>query len=265
MKWIIVFFLLPLPVLAHEFWLDSTEFQVQNGTEVSLSIRNGELFDGSDLVYSPRRFALFDRWHQGIKHDVAGRLGDRPAVSPRVLPSGLHIFSYQSTVSTLTYQEWEKFLQFAKHKDFSNITARHQARNLPDTDFKELYTRFCKALVAVGDGAGADQKTGLETEFIALANPYVDPMDQGLPLQLLYQDAPRPNVQVELFERTPQGDVNVTLHRTDKTGRVTIPVKAGHDYLVDAVVLRIPSDAIAAEKDAVWETLWASLTFAVPQ
>jgi hypothetical protein len=41
---------------------------------------------------------------------------------------------------------------------------------------------------------------------------------------------------------------------------VNIPVKSGHEYLLDAVVLR------AADPDdgAVWETLWAALTFAVP-
>ncbi len=35
--------------------------------------------------------------------------------------------------------------------------------------------------------------------------------------------------------------------------------------MLDAVVLREPSEALAAERDVVWESLWANLTFAVPR
>ncbi len=52
----------------------------------------------------------------------------------------------------------------------------------------------------------------------------------------------------------------VMLYRTDADGRVTLPVQAGHAYLADAVILR-PLDP-EAEKDPVWESIWASLTFA---
>lgn len=217
------------------------------------------------MVYNARGFMQFNRWHEGTKHEVEGRLGDRPAVMPRTLQDGLHVFSYESTLLSLTYKDWASFRSFAEHKDFPDIEKQHQNRDLPETDFKEIYVRFCKALIAVGEGHGKDLNTGLETEFIALANPYTDTVDQGLPLLLMYKGAPRPDAQVELFERAPDGSVEITLHRTDDKGRVSVPVKPGHSYLVDAVVLRVPSKTLADEEDAVWETLWASLTFAVPQ
>jgi hypothetical protein len=46
-------------------------------------------------------------------------------------------------------------------------------------------------------------------------------------------------------------------------GKALIPVKAGTEYLFDAVVMR-PLPGSVAEDTPVWETLWASLTFRVP-
>jgi hypothetical protein len=38
---------------------------------------------------------------------------------------------------------------------------------------------------------------------------------------------------------------------------------AGRDYLVDSVILR-PMDGAVESGDAMWESIWASLTFQVP-
>ena len=54
--------------------------------------------------------------------------------------------------------------------------------------------------------------------------------------------------------------VTVTTTRTDTAGKARIAVAAGHEYLLDAVVLRPAPEGAKA----VWETLWAALTFAVP-
>jgi hypothetical protein len=58
--------------------------------------------------------------------------------------------------------------------------------------------------------------------------------------------------------------LKITLHRTDADGIASLPVKAGC-YLVDAVVLREPTAELAAEAEIAWETLWAALTFGVPE
>jgi hypothetical protein len=58
--------------------------------------------------------------------------------------------------------------------------------------------------------------------------------------------------------------VSVTITRTDEKGHAAIPVSAGMEYLLDAVVLREVAGATTVADGPVWETLWASLTFAVP-
>ena len=135
----------------------------------------------------------------------------------------------------------------------------HDSRGLPEKGFSEIYTRYAKALIGVGSAQGADAPTGLETEFVALTNPYVDGAG-SMSVQLFYQSTPRANTQIEVFDRDADANVDITYVHTDGMGKAQIPTQAGHTYLLDAVVLRP-----APEDDkAVWETLWAALTFSAP-
>lgn len=252
------------PATAHEFWISPQTYAVPQGGSITAAFRVGENLKGSSYSYIDRRSArLAFQTGEGTA-DVPARVGDRPALDavPAPVRDGLVVIVHETTDSTLTYRDWQKFLNFVDHKDFTGVLERHAARGLPQEGFRETYRRFAKALVAVGDGAGSDAPTGMETEIVALANPYTDDLSGGLAVRVLYQGAPRADAQVELFEKS--GDtVDVTLHRTDAEGVALLPVKAGYEYLVDAVVLR-DTGIDDAEAGPVWHSLWASLTFAVP-
>lgn len=262
--WIMAAFLaLPTTLGAHEFWIEPDAYQVAPGANLTAKLRVGEEFKGSEQSYLPRNFRRFDMRCDGQMAKVPGRAGDRPALAVKAPGDGLCVAIHVTQNFSLTYREWQKFVNFAEHKDFRSALADHAARGLPETGFKEIYSRHAKSLVAVGSGRGADSVVGLETEIVAEANPYTDTVSGGLPIRVLYQGKPRANAQVELFAKSPSGSVEVTLHRTDGTGRVRLPVRAGYAYLADAVVLR--PVAPQNEGDPVWESLWASLTFAVPR
>lgn len=222
----------------------------------------GQSFAGVSLSYLTRNFTRFDLAFGGDVTAVDGRLGQNPALDVLAQGDGLTVVIYETTDSNLTYDEWDRFLRFAEHKDFPDIEARHLARGLPMTGFVESYSRHAKSLIAVGNGTGADREYGLHTEFVALANPYTDDLTGGLPVLLLLEGQPRANAQVELFDRDAEGTVTITLHRTDADGHALLPVQPGHTYLADAVTLQAISPE--AEGDAVWHTYWASLTFEVP-
>ncbi|MFP7571930.1 DUF4198 domain-containing protein [Marivita sp. S2033] len=254
---------LPVVVNAHEFWIEPEAYQVAPGAPMRADLKVGETFGGAVQAYLPRNFERFDLSCSGETQAVAGRAGDRPALTVDAPQDGLCVVVHQTRDYTLTYRDWQKFLNFVEHKDFANAASDHLARGLPQTGFVEQYSRYAKSLIAVGEGRGADAEMGLTTEIVADANPYTDALGDGMPVRVLYNGAPRADVQVELFSKAPDGSVEVTLHRTDEAGRAVLPVQAGHAYLVDAVVLR-PVDA-AQTGAPVWESLWASLTFAVPE
>jgi len=209
-------------------WIEPLEYQVSLSGQLQAKIVNGEDFSGTSLPYLPNRFSHFIVYANGRSVQVAGRPGD-------------------------------------VHKDFGDIRTQHDARGLPEEGFKEAYTRFSKSLIGVGPAAGADLRIGLETEIVALTNPYVDDLSNGMRVQVFYGQTPRANVQVEVFEKaSPEAEARIFTLRPDADGIATIPVKPAMTYQLDSVVLREPSATLAAERTAAWETLWANLTFRTP-
>jgi cobalt/nickel transport protein len=262
---VLFFFSSGVTALSHEFWIEPEQYQVQSGAPLTATLRNGENFKGISLAWFDRRFTRFDMISGENVRSVEGRMGDTPALQATAPEDGLLVVVHETTELTVTYRDWNKFLSFVNHKDFSDAVAKHEAMGWPKENFREAYTRHAKALIAVGDGAGSDRAMGLETEFVALTNPYDRAFDGTMRVQVNYQGDPRRNAQVEVFERAPDGAVAVTLHRTDDAGQAAIPVRSGHTYLFDAVVLRPSPRAETAEGAPLWETLWAALTFAVPE
>ncbi len=261
----LVFALLSGPASAHEFWLEPLAYQVPADGRLEAEIVNGQFFDGVKLAYIPRRIANYVVFAAEAAKPVEMRIGDTPGLQQDPLAEGLNIVAYQSTVSTVDYADWDKFERFVEHKGFGDVLTRHQARGLPEINFAEAYTRFSKTLIGVGNAAGADRRTGLETEIVALTNPYTDDLSGGMRVQVFYRNDARADTQVEIFEKAADGTVVITTTRTDPNGIATIPVKAGHTYMLDAVVLREPTVELTAATGGVWETLWANLTFGVPE
>jgi len=247
---------------AHEFWISPEAYVIPNGGEVQAQLRVGQEFSGPGYAFNPRNFTRFELVQGDVVTEVEGRLGDTPALGMAAPDEGLLVIVHETTDNTLTYTDMAKFAKFAKHKDFEWALAAHESRGLSTERFAERYHRYAKSLIAVGSAAGSDREMGLKTEIVALANPYTDGLTE-LPVQVLLDGAPRADAQIELFERGPDGEVAITLHRTDAEGRGVVPVKPGHEYLVDAVAL------LPLEKEpgtsAVWWSLWASLTFKMPE
>lgn len=254
-----------LPAYSHEVWIEPQSYQVEKGGEIVAALKNGQNFDGIELGWFDGRIALFDQVVNGQRSPIPGRPGDVPAVQGLRTDPGLVVLAYQSKPATLTYENWDKFQAFISHKDLGDIRAAHLARGLPELPVKEVYTRYTKALVGVGKSKGADHHLGFQIELVALTNPYRDDLTDGFAVQLLYQNAPRADAQIELFDRAPDGTVSTTLHRTDATGQVRLPVRPGHEYLVDSVVLRVPAADLVTRYGVQWESLWAALTFATPK
>ena len=82
---------------------------------------------------------------------MTGRAGDRPALNQAPIAEGLNIVVYQARNATVSYETWEKFQGFVDHKDFGDVLTQHQARNLPEAGFEEVYSRYSKTMIGVGN------------------------------------------------------------------------------------------------------------------
>ena len=255
---------------AHEFWIEPVDARPSADGMVVADLVNGQDFDGTRLPYIPARTEALTLTFDGETTDLAPRIGDRPAVNVPALGDGLHVAAYVSTWSPLTYDDFAVFRRFAAHKDLLGgeeaTVAAHLARGFSEADGPtESYARYSKALIGVGSAAGSDVELGLETELVALDNPYTDDVSDGVRVALTYKGEPRGDEQVEIYDRPPEGEVEVSTVRTDAEGVAVVPVEPGHVYMLDAVVLREPEAAPGIESGAMWESLWANLVFAVPE
>lgn len=244
---------------AHEFWIEPLQWQVAPGTPIIAHLRVGEDFDGPPSPYRPSQFTRFEAVLGDVAVPIDGRIGDIPALSQIVPAPGLAILVHATTDFRLTYDDLEDFAAFARSKGYDEAVALHRENGWPRAGFDEFYRRYAKSLVAVGAGVGTDRAIGLQAEIVARANPYTDDLAEGLPIEVRHQDAPRAGVQVDIFARASDGTVSQSTGISDAEGRVTVPVRPGHTYLLDSVLLRTRDGP-----DALWESLWASLTFRVP-
>ena len=260
---LILFFFGMAPAYSHELWIEPLKYQVNSGEMIVAEIKNGQLFEGNSLPYATRSIVSLEVSVGDKRQPIDGELGARPAIEIVPLGDGLAVIGYQTKASFLKYSEWQKFQNFAKHKDFPDALKKHLARGFSEEEVREGYTRFSKSLVASGTAEGKDHPFGFEAEIIALDNPYTI-QDDAISVLLAYQGIPLPNHQIEIFERPPSGTVNVIYTRTDLKGVATFEAKRGYEYMLDAVIFREPSAELLQRMDVQWETLWANLTFARP-
>ena len=249
----------------HEFWIDPEKHQISPGEDIVAAIRVGQNYKGFSFSYLPAQFRRFEFVLGEDSQPVKGTMGDRPAVTMAAPGEGLVVLVHETTDKTLTYSEFQKFEDFVTHKGADWTLDAHATRGLPPERFKEVYSRYAKSLVGVGGSQGQDRAVGLEVEIVALENPYTGEMADGFDALVLYRGEPWAEAQVEIFEKPADGEVAVSTLITDSEGRVTVPVLTGHRYMLDAVVLREPSAELAEATGAVWESLWANLTFEVKE
>lgn len=280
-------------VNAHEYWIEPNNYWLDANQPLLADTKVGQMFDGANLSYSASRVVWRRLANSAGLHSLPGQNGDKPAFQIPTLLPGLNILSMQTFPSSLRYGNWEKFESFANKEGLEWVLDEHRRRDLPTSDFVEIYTRFCKSLVQVGDiQQGADREIGLRFEWIAQTNPYDVNPSNPLILQLRLNGKPRAGVMASVFIKKPgqpEATTRTTL-RTDLNGSVTLPVDSGGDYLISAIHMEAidfdtqngtfeintegPKTADGeggGEKlksrvlpqGTVWHSLWTSLTFSV--
>jgi hypothetical protein len=248
---------------AHEFWIEPSEFQPRPGVEVTTDLVIGTHFLGSSVVYTPGDIAAFAVFDAAGEHSIKGRYGDRPAGRFTAGPAGLSIVYHQTQPLYLDYDQPEKFIGFATKKGFLDIAAAYDGASADNFVLRETYRRFAKSLIAVDGVGGPDRVLGAEVELVALTNPYATPTPDTLDVAVYQQGVPRSGALVTVYVRHNPRKIDHIVMQTDAAGQVTIPLQPGRQYLVDSVVLQRPADA-PDTAGIDWESLWASLTFAVP-
>ena len=254
---------------AHEFWIEPKKFIVSSNEEIIGDLRVGELMEGVSYGYYPKNFRRFDAKTNNAFTPVLGRLGDKPAI--RIPAQGNHLVTliHSTTDNSVQYNDWDKFEKFLDEKNLTNAKTDHLQNNFTKTQFREVYSRYAKALIGSGTSVGIDKIVGLEVELVLKQNPYTDKLVDGLTITLFYKNHPKTNHQIEIFSRKYGQKVTRETIITNQLGEITIKVLPGTDYLINSVIMRRPSrNSIYLKRSKyplLWESLWASTSFRVPR
>jgi len=249
---------------AHEMWIEPVQYAIQPGEIIYAHEKVGQNFKGNQYSYLASSYDSFVITQNNQTRPIKSRIGDIPAVHEKMDESGLAVLTAATTVSDITYESWEKFTGFIKSKGLDWVLDKHQERGLPEKGFTEAYRRYAKSLVKVGDGKGKDQRMGLPLEWVVETNPYTT--DKAfIRAQLLWQGNPFKQAYVGVFNRVAnEPELQKLSLTTDDEGKVKIPVGKGGQFLINAVRMIEPKQEVIKETGAVWESLWASVTYEIP-
>ena len=244
--------------LAHDFWIEPSEFRPKVGTNLTASLRVGMEFIGDPVARDSSMIERFVVRDGAGERDIPGLERQDPAGYVRVDSSGIAIIGYRSRPKYLEMPA-DKFEAYLKDEGLESIIASRARSGDSLKPSKEIYSRCAKAILlaegdAPGPGARFDTPLAFRYEIVPQTNPYQTKGDD-LHVVVLYEGKPLANALVVAMHRD---DSSLRLRlRSDRKGRVTFHLPKRGVWLIKSVQM-IPAPA---GSNADWESLWASLTF----
>ena len=243
-------------MLAHDLWIEPSQFLPDRGESVGLRLWIGQNLAGDPLPRVPAFIKDFF-FDDGSGHKtIVGRAASDPAGLLRVTAPGLYVVGYHSTPSTVDLTA-AAFNDYLKDEALDAVSAERQRRNQNGVAVHEQFSRCAKSLVLVGQARDGqvDRTLGFPLELVAEQNPYAVPPNQELSVRLLYENRPLAGALVVALNRARLPE-RLTA-RSDRDGRVRFRLPQGGMWLIKAVHM-IPAPP---GTNADWESFWASLTF----
>lgn len=243
---------------AHDMWIEPSTFSPTRGEIVGVRFRVGQGFLGDPLPRDPALLNQFVVEDSDGRRPVVGRDGVDPAGFVRAATPGLLVVGYRSNPTAIE-QTAEKFNQYLKEEGLDAVAAA-RARRGHRGPVREIFSRYAKSLLQSGapSPAQGDHPLGFPLELVAERNPYTMDVGQDLPIRLMYESRPLAGALVVAINRAHPSDKLSA--RSEGDGRVRFRLPHAGAWLIKAVhMVEAP-----ASTNAEWASLWASLTFELP-
>jgi hypothetical protein len=249
---------------AHDFWIEPSSFTPEPAAAVALHLRVGQQWLGDPLPRDGKRVERFVLAGPEGVAEVPGVEGVDPAGVTRVGGNGLYVVSYASFNTPLSLAP-EKFEEYLRLEGLEWAIAERARRGESAADSREVYARCAKAVLHVGSGGpsvGFDRTFGCAFEIVPEQDPSGVPVGAALTVRVLYRGKPFAGALVVALPKThPQAFSSA---RSDRAGRATLQLAERGAWLVKAVHLERLAETEAVREQADWQSVWASLTFALP-
>ena len=245
------------PAMAHEFWLEPSQFTATPGARVAVRLCVGDGYAAQSLQRDASRIEEFIAVGPDGTREVVGLDGSDPAGFVRLDSAGAIVIAYRSN-RAFTEQSDAKFEEYLREDGLEAISViRAQQGSREDGPVRESYSRYAKLLVRSGaTGHIVDRRIGLMLELLAVSDLSTTPADEEqATFQLLYQGKPLAGALVKAM-RLAGSDAELAV-RTGADGRASFPLGQPGLWRISAVHMTRAPDGVNAE----WDSLWASLMF----
>lgn len=243
---------------AHDFWVQPERYIAAPGETVGLRLFIGDAFAGLPFLRDPKHLAEFFVVGPRGRSAVSGRPNRLEVGEIGPLDAGAWVVAYRSNF-TLSTMKAERFDDYLRKEGFEEARRVRAARGDSAAPGREAYARATKAIVeAGGDSAGYDAALGLPLEFVPERAPAGMRPGEVFTVRLLLAGDALADAPVTAFAAAAP-DLPIRA-RTDSAGRAELILRHAGAWLVRAVHMA----PAAPGRGADWESLWASLTFSVP-
>jgi hypothetical protein len=249
--------LAPVPVGAHDYWLQADKFQLNAGEPLIVHLNMGEgLSVEEEKAHQVERTERFELRLKDDVRDLAAATpeGHKPVFSDTLPVSGAFLFSLVRNAAQVELSAAE----FAEYLAHEGLRAGPSGRATE----RERYWRFMKLLGRVGPDNETDlhhRFTGAQFEIVLLQNPFTLGADDEQIVQLLFETKPLADATVFALHRAADGALTKLTATTDSRGVARFKLAQPGMWLIRSVYLR-PCKGC---KDVDWESYWAAYSFAL--
>lgn len=239
------------PAVAHEFWLEPSEWRVARGARVDLALRVGEKLVGDPIPRRNRHLARFVCVGPASTSDVPGLLGGHPAGFLRPNADGWHVVGYESHRSFVVLDA-AKFDGYLVEEGLERIRERRARDKQSAEPGREAFRRCAKTLLRVGDTGSTPQDRALGLPLEVVLVTWSDE-DRLATFEIRHLGEPLADTLVCALRQGAEA----IARRSDADGRVRFELDTAGPWIVDTVHMVDAPPSTGAD----WDSLWASLTF----
>jgi uncharacterized GH25 family protein len=246
---------------AHEFWLHPERFRLNAGETLAVSFKIGENFTGEPWKFRKQRVELLNLYgDDGYQQKLIDRIvdGDKENLKVTFERDGTHIIALQ-TNNAFIKTDGEKFNAYLKEDGLDEAYDFRLANNQLADSASELYSRYTKLLVQVGDKLSNThlKELGFPIEIVPLENPYAVKVGDKIHFKVLYQGKPLFGARVKVMNRYNNRTLIQNIY-TEKDGTMETTLSNRGLWMVH-VVKMIPSK----DKKAEWQSYWGNIVFGI--
>ncbi|MBI4429648.1 MAG: DUF4198 domain-containing protein [Ignavibacteriales bacterium] len=251
-------------LLAHDFFLFPSSFRSSGKDKIKVTIHVDDVFPGKAVKWSVSRVLRFEYRFGAASSDLTKKApeNDSSGVVVPVEGTGTHMFALDWAARLIELKA-DQFSHYLASEGLDHVVKMRKERGEENKNGRERYSRYVKTLIHSGlENSEALSKVVAQTiELVPLDNPYAKKVGDTISLRVLFRGEPLANALVSstYAGATDKPDTYAQSSRTDDRGMVQVKLTHEGPWLVRTVHM-LP---LVNDKEADWESWWASLTFEV--